>query len=156
MKTETVNGKSYKVTESNTWYNEKTPDKVINILERARYRGSRIQLFYGNTETGKNWNEENDTIGTIGKSNGTVKIPLLIATKRSTGGGAISTDCIIGIKQGKTILYKAENFVENVYTIVDSDLQGYAKNTLIDGEIYGRHKTELSAKRLIAKLKFNP
>ena len=154
MKTETVNGKSYKVTESNTWYNEKTPDKVIDILERARYRGDKIQLFFGDIKTGKNWNEENDTIGTIGKSNGTVKIPLLIATKRSRGGGAISTDCIIGIKQGKTILYKAENFVENVYTIVDSDLQGYAKNTLIDGEIYGRHKTELSAKRLIAKLKF--
>ena len=43
----TVNGKSYKVTESNTYYYENTPDKVIDILERARYRGDRIQLFYG-------------------------------------------------------------------------------------------------------------
>lgn len=156
MKTETVNGKAYKVTESNTFYPENTPDKVIDILERARYRGDRIQLFYGDIKTGKNWNEECETIGTIGKSNGTVKIPLLIATKRSMGGISISTDSIIGIKQGKNILYKAENFIENSYTIVNSDLQGYAKNTLIDGEIYGRHKTELSAKRLIAKLKFNP
>jgi len=154
MKTETINGKSYKVTESNTYYYENTPDKVIDILERARYRGDRIQLFYGDIKTGKNWNEENDTIGTIGKSTGMVKMPLLIATKRSTGGGSILTDCIIGIKQGKNILYKAENFIENGYKIVDSDLQGYAKNTLIDGEIYGRHRTELSAKRLISKLKF--
>lgn len=154
MKTITVNEKTYKVTESNTYYSENTPNEVINILERSRYRGDRIKLFYGDIKTGENWNEELDTTGTIGKSNGSIKIPLLISTKRSLGGGAILTDCIIGIKQGKNVLYKASNFKDDVYSIIDSDLPQYTKNTLINNELHGRHKTELSAKRLIAKLKF--
>jgi hypothetical protein len=153
MKTETVNGKMYIVTESNTYYSEGTRNDVIDILERARYRGQRIKLFYGDIKTGRNWNEEHYTVGTIGKSTGTVKIPLLIATKRSMGGGAILTDCIIAIKEGKNVLYKAANFKEDVYTIAPSDMQGYEANTLINGELYGRHKTEASAKRLINKLK---
>ena len=149
----TTSGTVYKVTESGTSYAEKTSDKVIDILERARYRGERIQVFYGDTETGKNWNEEYDTIGTIGRSTGTYKITLLIKNKRSMGGGSILTDRIIAIKQGKNVLYKAANFVEDVYTIVDSDMKEYAKNTLINGVLHGRHKTELSAQRLINKLK---
>lgn len=153
MKTETINGKTYKVTESDTYYSEGTKNEVIDILERARYRGQRVKLYYGDIETGRNWNEEHDTIGTIGRSTGKVKIPLLIATKRSTVGGAILTDCIIAIKEGKNVLYKAENFKEDVYTIVPSDMQGYEVNTLINGGLYGRHKTETSAKRLINKLK---
>ena len=152
---QTVNGKNYIVTESNTFYNEKTKVEVINILEKIRYRGERIQIFYGDTETGKNWNEEYDTFGTIGKSSGRVNMPLLIANKKSIGGGAILTNCIIAIKQSKNILYKANNFVEDTYEIVKGDIPKYPFNTFINGELYGRHKTELSAKRLIAKLNIN-
>ena len=152
---QTVNGKNYIVTESNTFYNEKTKVEVINILEKIRYRGERIQIFYGDTETGKNWNEEYDTFGTIGKSSGRVNMPLLIANKKSIGGGAILTNCIIAIKQSKNILYKANNFVEDTYEIVKGDTSEYPFNTFINGKLYGRHKTELSAKRLIAKLNIN-
>lgn len=149
-----VNGKNYKVSESGTYYSDKTKDEIIDIMERAKYRGTRIQLFYGDVETGHNWNQEYDTIGTIGRSTGTIKIPLLIKTSRSNGGGYIMTDSIIGIKQGKSVLYKATNFIQDEFKMVDSDLQGYSKNTLINGELYARHKTELSAKRLINKLTF--
>jgi len=154
MEIKTINGKNYKVSNAGFFYSEKTNDKVINVLDNAYLNKKRVKLFYGDIETGKNWNEENDTFGTIGKSTGIVQIPLLIKTTRSYGGGAILTDCIIGIKEGKNILYKADNFKTDLYTIENSDLKDYAKNTLINGELYGRHKTESSAKRLINKLQF--
>jgi hypothetical protein len=155
MNIQTVNEKNYIVSESGTYYREGTTNEIINILERVRYRGERIQVFYGDVKTGRNWNEELDVCGTIGRSTGTIKIPLLIATKRSSGGGAILTDCIIGIKQGKTIVYKANNFIDNVYKVTKGDLPEYPFSTLINGELYGRHKTEQSAKRLINKLNIN-
>jgi len=155
MNIQTVNEKNYIVSESGTYYREGTTNEIINILERVRYRGERIQVFYGDVKTGRNWNEEHDVCGTIGRSTGTIKIPLLIATKRSSGGGAILTDCIIGIKQGKTIVYKANNFIDNVYKVTKGDLPEYPFSTLINGELYGRHKTEQSAKRLINKLNIN-
>lgn len=36
--------------------------------------------------------------GTVGRSTGKVKIPLLVHNSRSMGGGGILTHCIIGIR----------------------------------------------------------
>jgi len=86
--------KSYKVV-NGTSYNENTPDKVISWLETSRERKQRIRIFYG--KDGKCWNEENDTIGVVGRSTGTNKIPLLIKSKRSYSSGALLDDCIVRI-----------------------------------------------------------
>ena len=101
-----INGTSYKVV-NETFYNIKTSDKVIEILEHIKKNEIRIVLDYGNVETGESWNEEFDVAGRIGRSTGSIKIPLLIHNKRSLGGGAILDSCIIGIKtsNGKNALY---------------------------------------------------
>jgi len=81
-----------------TYYKIGTPEGVIEVLKRARNDDTRIKLTYGDIKTGKNWNEENDIIGYVGRSTGPIRIPILVYNKRSMGGGSILTDCIIKIE----------------------------------------------------------
>jgi hypothetical protein len=80
-----------------TTYNEQTPQQVINWLETSRERGQRIRIFYGDTKTGRDWLEEYGTIGTVSRSTGSIKIPLLVANKRSIGGASILENNIVRI-----------------------------------------------------------
>jgi hypothetical protein len=146
--------KIYKVTESNTSYHNETPDDLINVLERIRYRGQRVKFCYGDTNTGKSWNEENNIIGTIGRSTGTIKIPLLIATSRSHGGGSILTNCILKITETGTgvVLYQHPKFQQTVIKIVPSDLPEYQFNTMVNGSLYGHHHSLRSAQICMTKL----
>jgi hypothetical protein len=94
-------------TSDGTCYNTQTPDKVVQILERARRDRTRLVFDYGDATTGKSWGECYDIVGYIGRSTGTNKIPILVFNSRSWGGGAISDDCIIKISEskGKRMLY---------------------------------------------------
>jgi len=96
----------YKVV-NGTSYHIETSDKVIEVLESIRKNNSRIVLDYGDIKTGKSWNEQFDITGTIGRSTGINKIPILLHNSRSIGGVGILTHCIIGIKtsKGKISLY---------------------------------------------------
>lgn len=93
-----------------TEYDAKTPDRVISILERYRQNKSlgRIELDYGDTETGRSWGEVYDITGYVGRSTGKYKVPLLIYNSRSIGGGSILDHCIIRIREarGKKVLYQ--------------------------------------------------
>lgn len=80
-----------------TSYHDGTPDQVISWLETSRSRKQRIRIFYGDTVTGKAWEDENDVIGHVGRSTGREKVPLLIHSMASHGGCAILDDCIIRI-----------------------------------------------------------
>ena len=92
--------KKYKVV-NGTSYNAETPDKIIEILERARQNNTRILLDYGNVETGQSWGEVYDIRGYVGRSTGEIKIPLLIYNQRSLGGEGILTSCIVKIVESK-------------------------------------------------------
>lgn len=96
----------YKVVDG-TFYYEETPDEVIVIIEQCRKEDIRVKLSLGNRLTGEDWNEEYHVTGTIGRSIGPTKIPILIHNARSTGGGAILTHCIVKIvtSKGKKQLY---------------------------------------------------
>ena len=50
------NGRHYKVY-NGTWYCLDTPDGVIYILDGAMKNHKRIRVFYGDTETGRDWME---------------------------------------------------------------------------------------------------
>lgn len=89
-----------KVTEkvvNGTTYHAETPDEVVKWLETSRQRQQRIRLFFGDTKTGRDWMEEHDIIGHIGRSMGPKKVPLLINNVRSMGGPAILEHCIVRI-----------------------------------------------------------
>ena len=103
IKYKTVNGTSY--------HNE-TSDNIINVLEHCRMNNVRIILDYGDVSTGQSWGERYDITGTIGRSCDINKIPLLIKTKRSMGGGGILDRCIVKIlsSKGKEALYSHPNY----------------------------------------------
>lgn len=91
-------------------YNKETPNEVIEVLETGIKEGKRFRLFYGDKVTGKDWLEENDTIGYIGKSMGKSKIPILLKNKISSGGCAILSHCIVKITIDKKEVYKHNNY----------------------------------------------
>lgn len=90
----------YKIV-NGTYYHKETPDQVIEILEGSRlsYREKRLRVHYGDTKTGKDWMEQYDIMGYVGRSMGPIKIPLLIHNKRSMGGGGMLDHCIVKITE---------------------------------------------------------
>lgn len=103
----TVGDKVYKVI-NGTFYHIDTPDLLIDVLENIRKEKIRIKIEYGDRATGKSWGETHDTFGTIGRTMGPVKAPILLYNSRSTGGGVILTHCILQIKtsKGNKLLYQ--------------------------------------------------
>jgi hypothetical protein len=69
-----------------TIYDPNTPEQLVTILERVRLRRIRIRLFYGDAQTGRDWNEENDVEGYLARTSGPIHCPILLKTKSSTGG----------------------------------------------------------------------
>jgi len=145
----------YKVIEGMAFHTE-TPELVCGILRGLLHTGHRVKIYFGDTETGRDWHEEHDTIGTIGQSTGTYKIPLLLHNTRSIGGGAILDHCIVKIRSMATgrVLYQNSKYIAPKVEIVPSDMApAYQYNTLIDGEIHGRHRSLKSAQMCAAKLR---
>ena len=81
-----------------TSYHEQTNDQVVRVLERVRRQQYRIRVHYGDVETGKDWNDQYDVTGTVGRSTGPIKVPLLIHNAMSHGGGSILDHCIVRIR----------------------------------------------------------
>ncbi len=91
-----------------TSYHAETSAAVIEVLERARQNRTRIHVSYGDAATGKDWLEEFDIAGYVGRSMGPVKVALLIGNRRSLGGGAMLDHCIVCIRAsaGGRVLYQ--------------------------------------------------
>ncbi len=142
-------GKAYKVADG-TFYDPETPNEVVRAIETARTSGDRVRFWYG--KDGKNWAEEYDVIGTISRSMGPVKIPLLIHKPSDSGGGGILTDCIVKMvsTKSKRVLYQSPTFRQSEYKIIPSDLPEYTEAVTIDGELNARFKKAGQAARYVA------
>lgn len=125
--------KNYKVV-NGTSYAEHTPDAVIRVLEQARETRTRIRVRLGFTEQhedvlsgkaklGRDWLDEFECEGTVGRSMGPQRVPLLINNSRSMGGGAVLTDCIVRIIETKTkrVLYSHPAYHHGEFKIVPVD-----------------------------------
>lgn len=99
---------SYKVVDG-TSYHPMTDEKLIRVLERCRRDGTRIRVFLGNN--GKNWMEENNVVGYVGRSTG-IKTPLLVYNNRSLGGVSLLDNCILAVQETKTkdFIYRGKDF----------------------------------------------
>ena len=95
-----------------TSFDERTPDEVIRVLELARQNRTRLHISLGDTSNGKDWLEEFESHGYVGRSMGPVKVPLLVANRRSLGGGAILDHCIVRIREsaGGRVLYRHPDY----------------------------------------------
>jgi len=118
--------KEYKVV-NGTSYSKETPNDVIDILEKVRNNGTRIRLFCGDVESGRDWLEEYGTIGTIGRSTGEQKIPLLLKTKFSDGGGAVLDRCIVKITIDKQTVYQHPAYHLPSFEIKEKNLTAHGK-----------------------------
>jgi len=99
-------------------YDEATDKAVIYVIDNLIGKGVRVRLFLGDTETGRDWCEEYDVTGTISLSMGPQKVPILLASKRSSGGGAILTHCILRIDTKNGTIYRHPKYHAPEYTIV--------------------------------------
>jgi hypothetical protein len=125
-----------------THYSYRTPDAVRRTLDRLIGTGTRVRIWCGDTESGVAWSEEYDIIGTIGRSMGPLKTPLLISSRRSMGGSAILTDCIVAIEASPTVtLYRHPRFFAGDWTHSGCEVAR-------DGDLYARCKSVDAAKRL--------
>src|SRR5205809_338272 len=73
-------------------------EKIITILEKSKQYNIRVTFSFGDVNNGLDWNEKFDIIGRIGRSTGTVKIPLPVYNARSLGVGALLDNCIVKIE----------------------------------------------------------
>ena len=126
----------------------KTSGGVAVLLNRLTESKQRIRLVYGDTETGKDWLQEYDVLGSIGKSMGTNQIPLLISNSRSTGGGAILEDCILKIVdvKSKKVLYQHDKYITPKFDIV---LSTDEYSVTVDGKMQANFKTIKQAQNYI-------
>ena len=133
--------KEYKIRDGTSW-DARTSDEVIDVLEKARRNHTRVHLSSGYTEyhaanwekaagsllmeeplgakeLGRDWLEEYDTCGYIGRSGGSVKVPLLIRDKRSIGGLGLLDHCIVRIRRscGGKVLWQHPNYHHGKITI---------------------------------------
>jgi hypothetical protein len=139
-----------------TSYNINTDINIINVLENARISNTRIRIFYG--KDGIDWNETFDTIGSIGRSTGTFRVPLLIKNKRYQGGCAILDDCIIRITIDKKNVYMHKNYTYGNFELIKTKNQelndkGYFFSVLKNKITLANFKTELKAQKYIDFLK---
>lgn len=164
MKTETHKigdkDKVYKVSESGTYYSNETPDEVIRVLESVRGTNQRVKIYLGDRETGRDWMEEDGKIGKVGRSTGPIKIPILLRTMSSHGGGGILENAIVKIATSPTsserVLYQHPGYHQPEIVIMDGDLEDkpeYTHMVRIGGETYSRHTSLRSAQRLVALLR---
>jgi len=91
----------YRVSPGGTHFRLETPDAVVEVLERARINRFRIAVVY-----------QGDSVpeyGRVGRSMGSIKIPILLHNTRSTGGSGICTTIIREIRttDGERVLYRA-------------------------------------------------
>ena len=107
-----------------THYRVQTDAKIINWLETARERNQRIRVFYGDTVTGRDWMEENDTMGYVGRSTGFFNIPLLVFSKRSLGGTAILDHCIVRITIDGRDVYRHHNYHQPELFVAGGEFAG--------------------------------
>lgn len=101
------NGTEYKEIDG-TFFHVETPIELCHVLNRARENRTRIIVDYGDVETGKSWGETYDIAGYVGRSTGSIKVPLLVHNSRSLGGGAMLDHCILTVKasRGGALLYR--------------------------------------------------
>lgn len=77
------------INDDQTWFDGRTPLRVQKAMESLRQSRTPVRIFSGNTKTGRDWMDEYDTMGLIGRSMGLMKVPLI------GDGHAVLTHCIV-------------------------------------------------------------
>lgn len=136
-----------------TWFSPRAPRRVREILENARLEGTRLRIFYGDRDTGRDWLSEHDMLGHIGRSCGTLKIPLLV-TPGEWGGPGILDDAIVRIidADAGVELYRHRRYHRPPLRVVYDDESELPVSVMVDGETQAAFATTDQAATYIAFL----
>jgi hypothetical protein len=151
VKLDNGNTITYKIV-NGTAYHLATDDNIVKILESARKSRDRIRIFLGDVDTGKCWLEEYDIMGYISRSSGNIKVPILLNTIRSNGGGAILDHCIVRITNKKRTVYSHPNFHIGDFEIREGN-KTYPAMVYIDGKNHANFNSKEKAERWIKFMK---
>jgi len=155
--------KEYNVV-NGTSYDRRTLSEIIRVLEMSRANRTRLHISLGEIEgpnVGNDWLEEFDSYGYIGRSMGPSKVPLLIANRRSIGGGALLDHCIVRIRRsaGGHLLYRHPAYHSGemqirskaeVLTLPDGRV--LATDVFRNGELHASFQNIDQARRWVRKL----
>lgn len=136
---------------SGTCYHAETPDAVQVLLEALRSKSQLVRLFYGNQVTGQSWFEEHDVIGHIGRSTGSIKVPLLVPTGEC-GGPALLDQCIIRIDTPRKTLYQHPSFRVGEFKLERGNQKALPWEVWIDQVLQARFQAKSEALRYSAFL----
>jgi hypothetical protein len=157
-----TDGRTYKVI-NDTWFDVRTPDEVIHLLELARRLNYYVWFRLGDPATGEDWMDCYAVCGFVGRSMGPIKIPILLRSRRSIGGGGMLTDSIVRLvvhragsrgvvpfnRQWQAATYKTpELFVDYVLNYSDNRRTWVVKDKTAN-TIHGHFKSIVQAKRYI-------
>jgi hypothetical protein len=130
----------YKVTPAGAAYHEDAHPKVVELLEKARLAGHKVRVFYGDSNTGRDWLEENDVEGRIGLSMGPVKIPLMIAP-RQIGGPGILESCVVRIQVRGKDAWRHPRYHQPAFESKPSKYADRPHGVFADGQNIANFKT---------------
>jgi len=131
--------KKYQIV-NGTYYDDRTNKEVIDILEKYRKNQEFIVIHYGHTtgdKTGLDWLEENDVRGRIGRSTGSIKVPLMVESGQ-IGGDAILDHCIIRIRRYGNDLYRHPQYRHGTVIVNNNEV-------LINGKLHATFNDNLTA-----------
>lgn len=128
------------------------PYTTQGVMEKVAYyyeSGKRLRVFFGDYKTGKDYGETYDIIGTLGRSTGRIKIPLLIKRSNSSGGGPLSTYMIVRILDVETM---KDVYLHPTYTLptIETKVHPGYKN-ITEVFINGQKVTEFQREEQVKK-----
>lgn len=136
---------------SGTFYHAQTEPEVVALLERARVDGRSVRIFYGDARTGRDWLEESDVQGTLGRSTGPLKVPLLIA-HGSAGGSALLDHCIVRLRIEGREAWRHRSYFQGEMELVDTRLATHPFGVDVDGQWQAQFKTDAARSRYLRSI----
>lgn len=105
-----------------TWHDPRALPEVCKVIDRCIKNGTRVRLFYGDTDTGQDWGEQNDVLGTISRTSGILKKPILVS-EGECFGFTILEGCLIKIMDADTrrVLWVHERYQSPTFSITEDN-----------------------------------
>ena len=137
--------------QTDTIYHPSTHSDVLALLEAFRDTKKKVLITYGDTTTGKASLETFNTIGRVGRSNGAVKVLILI--NGGNGGYIIDTEKILRIVRyhDKSTLYQHDKYEQGVIMIRPQVDNGDSIELLHDNKLLYKFKNGNQARLFCAK-----
>jgi len=112
------------------------------LAERYRVSGATVRVVMGDPDTGCDWLEEHHVLGTIGRSTGPMRVPLLIEPGERAGM-AILTRCIVRIIDwdSQREVYVHPGYTVPAMVIAPEEEPADARwPVTVDGQVHARFK----------------